>query len=84
MTDRQQQHGLYYILPDGSALCVRWDSIDDTAIRALGPLARAVMRAHLEAGIRLLDRVSADNAHRHDEPKPTIKGAGVTTDLRPR
>jgi hypothetical protein len=57
-TDEPRNHGLHYILPNDERLFfgqMRTPTADQ--LRSLSPLARAVMRDHLETAIRLLDAV---------------------------
>jgi hypothetical protein len=68
-------HGLYYVLPDERKLFIGQQAVDDSAIRALSPLARAVMRAHLETAIKLLDRITQGTTE-------AAMHKSVTTDLR--
>jgi hypothetical protein len=53
--DGAPAHGVHYVMPDGRSIFIGQQSVDDSAMRAMSPLARAVMRDHLNAAIRLLD-----------------------------
>lgn len=52
-------HGIHYVMPNGEKLFFGQHRVShETELRALSPLARAVLRCHLEAAIKLLDSAS--------------------------